>query len=499
MAEAASSEIMKKTSYHLDRRIRLIQTSEGFFCLSTFPLNAIRINAPLFHLLKQMENGRELEAESIGLHESSAIEQLVRKRILQRKESAEPEQWPSVSVIIPVKDRAHDLRECIESLMVLDYPADKLEILVVDDGSSEDVIGEVRSFPVKTYRMPSSIGQSACRNFAAQRSKGEILAFLDSDCTVTPRWLKEQVPLFSRPKIGAVGGYIEGFYNQTLLDRYEKGRSPLNMGQREQESGDDSSPLYVPSCNLLVTRDIFFLLRGFREDFRVGEDVDFCWRLRKLGKSLLYHLKGKVYHKHRNRLVAMLKRRFDYGTSEASLLNYHSDKSKEMDISLRERALFIAVCFLPVFFSLWMLIPIAFILCWDFLYKIFLIRRKKIPVPGKWTIFSSTLRWSFFSLYKISYFITRYYLLLLLLLGLFFPRILFLAALFFAVTTTGTLLSKRTTLSPIPFSFFFIIEQIAYQLGVLKGCLQARNWKPFFLRITSRKDHQMVVEEEPSL
>ena len=475
---------MNKVFYHFDRCNSLIQTPAGFFCVSPFSLNVVRINAPLFNRLKQIESGQELEADSVGTQEREILEQLVFKGVLRRREVFEQAEWPSVSVIIPVRNRVSDLRECLETLASVDYPRDKLEILVVDDGSSEDVLGGIQSFSVKTHRMKISIGQSACRNYAARQSNGEILAFLDSDCTVTPSWLKELVPFLIRPEIGAVGGYIEGYYDRTLLDRYEKACSPLCMGQHEQGAGADPSPLYVPSCNLLVAKDIFFHLEGFREDFRVGEDVDFCWRLREYGRILLYRLNGKVYHKHRNRLPAMLKRRFDYGTSEAPLLVHHPNKSKKMDLSLRDRVLFITVCLFFFAFSWWTLIPIFLTLCWDFLQKCLLIRRKNIPSFSTLSVLRSTIRWSFFSLHKISYFAVRYYLLLLIFLGIFSPSLFFLNAVLFSIAVAGIRLSKREDLSLLPFSFYFFLEQIAYQLGVIKGCIQAENWRPFCLQVT---------------
>lgn len=476
---------MNKVSYRFDRRNQLIQTPDGFFCFSAFPLNVIRINASLFNRLRQIEDGEEeLEADSVGAQENEILEQLVLKGVLRRREVFEQAEWPSVSVIIPVRNRVDDLRKCLESLSTIDYPADKLEILVVDDGSSEDVLGAIRSFPVKAYRMETSVGQSACRNYAARKSNGENLAFLDSDCTVSSSWLKELVPFLCRPGTGAVGGYIEGFYDQTLLDRYEKDCSPLNMGKHEQEAGSDLSSLYVPSCNLLVKKNIFLQLGGFREDFMVGEDVDFCWRLREYGGILLYRLNGRVFHKHRNRLPAMLKRRFDYGTSEAPLLITHPSKSKRMEVSLKDILFFATVSLFFLSFSWWFLLLALLMLCGDFAEKYFLIRRRGINSLSVGAIGGSTLRWSFFSLHRISYFAVRYGLLLLLCLGVFFTNVFFLAAFIFLIALAGTRLSKRSNVPVSPFAFFFFLEQIAYQLGVIWGCIRAGSWRPFYMRFS---------------
>ena len=67
---------------------------------------------------------------------------------------------------------------------------------------------------------------------------------------------------------------------------------------------------------------------GFTASLHLGEDVDFCWRMRRQGYSLLYVPRGTVAHKHRNRLNRMLLRRGAYGTSEAKLYHDHRDKKK---------------------------------------------------------------------------------------------------------------------------------------------------------------------------
>ena len=91
-------------------------------------------------------------------------------------------------------------------------------------------------------------------------------------------------------------------------------------------AAEGADGLYVPTCNLLVRRSVYRELGGLRETLRVGEDVDLCWRLRERGHVLVYAPEGVVRHKHLGRLGAMLRRRADYGSSEATLHALHPDK-----------------------------------------------------------------------------------------------------------------------------------------------------------------------------
>ncbi len=125
-----------------------------------------------------------------------------------------------------------------------------------------------------------------------------------------------------------MGGRTVGYYTDSRLDRYEEVSSPLDMGKDLVVESRGHSTFYVPTCNLLVRRSVYEELGGLREDLSVGEDVDFCWRLRAGGACLVYVPGGLVRHKHRDRLSAMLRRRADYGTSEATLYSLHRDKRK---------------------------------------------------------------------------------------------------------------------------------------------------------------------------
>ena len=325
---------MKGFGFSLAPGSFLCENASGYFLISPRPVRILRLNRSLFRLIEYIQTGGEL---SDFVFQNSAVQTatllkmllfLAADGYLTLERVAELESYPLVSIIIPVRDQADDLAECLRSLANLDYPEDRLEIIVVDDGSRKEVLNNITSPDVRIIRQEKSLGPAACRNIGAGNARGDILAFIDADCIAGKNWLKEIIPFFQAVKVGAVGGYVEGYYQKNLLDRYESVASSLNMGERIIIESKSTSGFYVPTANLMIKRDVFKATGGFKTGMYIGEDVDLCWRLRNLGFLLLYVPIGKVAHKHRNRLDRMLKRRFQYGTSEASLYRAHRDKKR---------------------------------------------------------------------------------------------------------------------------------------------------------------------------
>jgi mycofactocin system glycosyltransferase len=344
----------------------------------------------------------------------------------------------------------------------------------------------VAQYPeVRLLSMPKRRQASFCRNRAAEVARGEILAFIDSDCLATPTWLKELVPAFRDPSLGALGGWVDAAAQDNALDRYEKVKSALKIGTGFRRSALTDRFFYVPTCNCLVRRDAFLDLGGFREALYVGEDVDLCWRLQDAGHTLEYRTLGRVAHKHRNRLGSFFKRRFEYGTSEPMLQQLHAGRKKTLYLPWSESLFWLSAVFAIALKTLLPLgVGIATLLL-NGLKKHAKLKSRRIPV-GVGSVGLAILRSNLRFVSHCCGFISRYYLVLL---PVIWPLSIRVALLVLAMHLTAGIVQfvvNKPKLNPFLFLLFFTLEQVAYQSGVWWGCIRRFNFNPVLPRITHK-------------
>jgi len=468
-------------NYRLAAGIAVEEQAQGGVLVATRPLRMVKLNPPLLRLARRLQQEAVAPATDA---ETAVLETLAKRGFVIREwpELAEGE-LPLVSIIIPVKDRAEDLRNCLGSLARLDYPAERREVIVVDDGSSDatpQVARELGAVLVASGAVGG--GPAAARNKGAAVARGEILAFIDSDCTASPRWLRELLPVFSEAGTAAVGGYVDGMHQAAPLDRYEAVMSSLNLGRREMSGGAGGDTFYLPSCNLLVSREAFAAAGGFRAELQVGEDVDLTWRLRDAGRRIAYLPRGAVCHAHRSRLWPFMKRRFDYGTSEGLLQQLHPVRGKKMLIPPMLAAILALLALALVGRSLLPLPPAALLLLADALLTGRRLRRQGLALPV-WKVLSARGRAAASLGYYLGYHLLRYYFVPLLLTALLFPPLgLLLLTTLLGVATVDHQV-RRARLALPRFWFYYALEQLAYGSGVFMGCLRLKNFASYRLNL----------------
>ena len=233
-----------------------------------------------------------------------------------------------VTVVIPVRDRQAELARCLAGLVQMP------RVIVVDD-ASRDPAGVARVAADAGARVLHRVvngGPGAARNCGLAAADTPLVAFLDSDCVPGPGWLDALLPHFADPAVGAVAPRIvPDAPGRTWLARYEGASSTLDMGTRESIVRPGSRVPYVPGAALVVRRSAAGA--GFTETMRVGEDVDFVWRLAASGWRVRYEPAATMPHQHRVRLRPWFARRKDYGTSAAILEQRHPGTVRPLYIS----------------------------------------------------------------------------------------------------------------------------------------------------------------------
>lgn len=466
--------------YRAREEIEVVKRADRYLLVSEAPLNVVQVNERVFKIFNMCHDSATITdiASRMGMREERVLEvctYLNHRAILELLPPVKGDYLPTVSVIIPVKDRHEELLECLDGVFAVDYPEEKLEVIVIDDGSKDRIDPLPNDYRWRVLRNSICQGQSYSRNLGAKDARGEILAFLDSDCVPSKNWLSDLVSPFQWDRISAVGGYVEGYFEYTSLDRYERTFSPLNLGRYIILDRDGPSTFYIPTCNLLVRKVAFKAVGGLKRALKVGEDVDLCWRLREKGDYILYIPAGSVKHRHRNELRKMLKRRFEYGTSEAILYKIHPQKRKMVQLpfwaTLSALSIIIAILFLSVIPLLGVISSISF----EVIKKV--ARLKDIDChPGIKKILLSVVRSHFSFLYLVFFHLIRYYLVALFAGGLLFPRIWIIAILGVLISSLVDYTRKRPMLSFPVFVLFYTLEHIFYQIGVLFGAIKERSF-----------------------
>src|SRR6266436_9607974 len=278
--------------YRLSRGVRLVSQDESVVAVCDYPLRLVRLSATTAHLLSLCSEERTCEqlarATNMPVKRVEALcDQLRWKGLLEAGPALPPPVWPSVSIVIPSYNRAKELERCLRSLFALDYPANCLEIIVVNDASTDETssllqrLGQeaaTHDLALQLLQHEKQQGVGISRNSGAEAAQYDLIAYIDSDCVASPNWLRELVPVFQDTRIGAVGGMIRAYDQKTLLGRYEDVRSSLYMGARSQQVSLKGPLTYLPTANLVVRRTIWQELAGFAP-MTQGEDVDFCLRL----------------------------------------------------------------------------------------------------------------------------------------------------------------------------------------------------------------------------
>lgn len=223
---------------------------------------------------------------------------------------------PSFSIIVPVYNGEATIGECIRSLLGLDYPRDRYEILVVDNNSTDNTATIIKKHPVR-YLVEGEIRSSyATRNRGIREARGEILAFTDADVVVGRNWLKRALDCLQDGEADMVAGAVEIVTHDPpnileACDRYMF----LNQERCVQEG-------FGVTANLLVRREVFEDVGLFEESLVSSGDYEFGRRATGKGHSLIYCRDAKVCHLARATLGALLKksRRLGYGRAQLAIL-----------------------------------------------------------------------------------------------------------------------------------------------------------------------------------
>lgn len=215
--------------------------------------------------------------------------------------------YPSVTVLVTVKNGETTIKNCVESLLKLDYP--NYKIYVTDGYSDDDTykilrkIKKENSKKIKLERVKGNIAKA--HNYMIKKVRSKLIAMTDADCVVDKNWLKNLTFPFESEDIIASVGYcstpkgvnqLQRLIGMELEDRFIKFPKFITRG---------------PTMNLCVKTNIAKKVK-FDERFGVAQETDWGYRLSKYGK-IRYSPKAIIYHYHRPTWLSFFKQQFKYG------------------------------------------------------------------------------------------------------------------------------------------------------------------------------------------
>jgi glycosyltransferase involved in cell wall biosynthesis len=211
--------------------------------------------------------------------------------------------------------------ECLEHTCALDYP--NLEIIVIDDGSTDGTAAHVSRHPRARYETIPHSGLSVARNEGYRVASGKVVAYLDSDAYPSPEWPYLLALGFYSRTVGGVGGPNI----PPLADGIGAQRVAQAPGGPVHVLFSDDRAEHVPGCNMAFLRDVLVETGGFDPVYRsAGDDVDFCWRVLERGWEIAFHPAALVWHHRRSGLKTYLRQQRGYGRAEALVEARHPDR-----------------------------------------------------------------------------------------------------------------------------------------------------------------------------
>lgn len=233
---------------------------------------------------------------------------------------------PRASVVVPVLDAAEDIDRLLDSLEALDYPRDRLDLVVVDNGSRDGTMERLaRRSSIRLLRETRIKSSYAARNRGVEAATGEWIAFTDADCVATADWLRRLLAPGIPGNTGAVAGEVLGLETarpvQRLTERYGIMRHAVTMPHKALPG--------FSTANVAVRGDLLRALGGFREDVRFFADMELAWRMQiAAGARLLFRPEAVVRHRHRRTWRALWRHGRQHGQGVAFMKQVFPDRYK---------------------------------------------------------------------------------------------------------------------------------------------------------------------------
>jgi cellulose synthase/poly-beta-1,6-N-acetylglucosamine synthase-like glycosyltransferase len=229
----------------------------------------------------------------------------------------------SISVVIPAYNASGTLPECMEALNSQTVPRMRYEVILVDDGSTDETGDIAAAHGAQVLVQPNS-GPAVARNRGIAAARGAIVLFTDADCAPAPDWIEEMSAPFVDPEITGVKG-VYRTRQKNLTARFIQ----IEYEDRYDHTARSTYVDFIDTYAAAYRRDVLLASGGFDVHFPFAsvEDQELSFRLAEAGHKMVFNPRAVVYHRHPESWSRYARRKYKIGYWKTLVLRSHPSKA----------------------------------------------------------------------------------------------------------------------------------------------------------------------------
>jgi cellulose synthase/poly-beta-1,6-N-acetylglucosamine synthase-like glycosyltransferase len=230
-----------------------------------------------------------------------------------------------VSVIVASMNNEVTIEDCLKALLSQNYPADHIEIILMDGCSKDKTVEIAKKYPVRVFSI--RLNCPAAYNYAQKIASHPILGFVDSDAKVEKDWLQKLVPRLNEPNVAGVSGSIDTWNTDNPWAR----NIGYELKTRYRRIGKYTGR--IATMNLLLKKSVIEEVGGWDEAMPSQYDTEFGFRLAASGYKIAYEPQAACYHFNRPTLKAFYWQQLQYGKNTLRLYFKHGRLARGDEIT----------------------------------------------------------------------------------------------------------------------------------------------------------------------